>query len=389
MALVIIRGLCSSHRRSHTSGPSACSSCSSPRSASCSTAWGIDHNRAIGARDPFLDANRPDTATSFTNPVPSAPIGGVRAAGGPNRPGLTPMDPVLTPPARPDAHRPRRCRRLILLCSDPEVAYWTGPLDPRVSGDPRPKTWPPDGSPMASPNGWRGTDPTGRSSGAVASRGSTSTARPCSSSVGRCVTPAPATVMRRTGPGGARLGRGTPAGSADRSVHRSAQPCLAGSHGAARHAAGGHHPTCRTRRGPDGRAPRRRLRSVPTLSGERASRWPGPARLPKVTAGALGAALRPRQVRPGLRIDRPLTAATPAGTSSGSQPMTRQTCGSPPQFGHGGTRSDMTAARRARVAGSSSSGMTGAGAGSSRPRIGNLGPSTVKAPCDLSALTMP
>jgi hypothetical protein len=36
-------------------------------------AWGIDHNRAVGARDPFLDANRPDQATSFTNPVPPIP----------------------------------------------------------------------------------------------------------------------------------------------------------------------------------------------------------------------------------------------------------------------------------------------------------------------------
>ena len=38
-------------------------------------AWGIDRNRAVGARDPFLDANRPDQATSFTNPVPPLPTG--------------------------------------------------------------------------------------------------------------------------------------------------------------------------------------------------------------------------------------------------------------------------------------------------------------------------
>jgi len=33
-------------------------------------AWGIDRHRAVGARDPFLDANRPDTSSSFTNEVP-------------------------------------------------------------------------------------------------------------------------------------------------------------------------------------------------------------------------------------------------------------------------------------------------------------------------------
>ena len=36
-------------------------------------AWGIDRNRAVGARDPFLDANRPDFPTSFTNEVPPLP----------------------------------------------------------------------------------------------------------------------------------------------------------------------------------------------------------------------------------------------------------------------------------------------------------------------------
>ena len=36
-------------------------------------AWGIDRNRAVGARDPFLDANRPDFSTSFTDSVPPPP----------------------------------------------------------------------------------------------------------------------------------------------------------------------------------------------------------------------------------------------------------------------------------------------------------------------------
>jgi hypothetical protein len=36
-------------------------------------AWGIDRNRAIGARDPFLDANRPDISMSLTNMDPPRP----------------------------------------------------------------------------------------------------------------------------------------------------------------------------------------------------------------------------------------------------------------------------------------------------------------------------
>ena len=36
-------------------------------------AWRFDRGRALGARDPFLDANRPDHSTSFTNPVPPLP----------------------------------------------------------------------------------------------------------------------------------------------------------------------------------------------------------------------------------------------------------------------------------------------------------------------------
>jgi len=36
-------------------------------------AWRFDRGRALGARDPFLDANRADYSTSFTNPVPPLP----------------------------------------------------------------------------------------------------------------------------------------------------------------------------------------------------------------------------------------------------------------------------------------------------------------------------
>lgn len=40
--------------------------------------WGIDRNRRLGARDPFLDANRPDLASpmgdDFTREPPAAAI---------------------------------------------------------------------------------------------------------------------------------------------------------------------------------------------------------------------------------------------------------------------------------------------------------------------------
>ncbi len=36
-------------------------------------AWRFDRGRAVGARDPFLDANRPDFSSSFTNEVPPLP----------------------------------------------------------------------------------------------------------------------------------------------------------------------------------------------------------------------------------------------------------------------------------------------------------------------------
>ena len=36
-------------------------------------AWGIDRHRAVGARDPFLDANRPDIPMSVTNINPPRP----------------------------------------------------------------------------------------------------------------------------------------------------------------------------------------------------------------------------------------------------------------------------------------------------------------------------
>ena len=36
-------------------------------------AWRFDRGRVVGARDPFLDANRADFSSSFTNPVPPLP----------------------------------------------------------------------------------------------------------------------------------------------------------------------------------------------------------------------------------------------------------------------------------------------------------------------------
>jgi len=36
-------------------------------------AWGFDRGRALGARDPFLDANRPDYASPLTAEVPPLP----------------------------------------------------------------------------------------------------------------------------------------------------------------------------------------------------------------------------------------------------------------------------------------------------------------------------
>jgi hypothetical protein len=36
-------------------------------------AWGIDRHRAVGARDPYLDANRPDISMSLANMNPPRP----------------------------------------------------------------------------------------------------------------------------------------------------------------------------------------------------------------------------------------------------------------------------------------------------------------------------
>ena len=59
---------------------------------------------------------------------------------------------------------------------------------------------------------------------------------------------------------------------------------------------------------------------------------------------------------PVRRPDR-LRRSHAARTASASQPIARHICGSAPQFGQAMTRSDMIAARRARVAGSSSTGV--------------------------------
>ena len=36
-------------------------------------AWGIDRGRSVGARDPFLDTNRPDYSSPFTAMIPPLP----------------------------------------------------------------------------------------------------------------------------------------------------------------------------------------------------------------------------------------------------------------------------------------------------------------------------
>ena len=36
-------------------------------------AWAFDRLRGVGSRDPFLDVNRPDFSTSFTNMIPPLP----------------------------------------------------------------------------------------------------------------------------------------------------------------------------------------------------------------------------------------------------------------------------------------------------------------------------
>ena len=253
------------------------------------------------------------------------------------------MDPVLTPRLVLTPVGPDDVDDLILLFWRSEVAYWTGPWTREAV-----EVWAADMAARWKSDGvakWMARD----HDGSLVGRGGFTLFDLDGETVlelGWAVRDA------RTGNGYAtEIGRaalawaGTPAGPAGRGVHGGAQPCLAGSHGAARHAAGGHHPTCRTRRGPDGRAPRRRLRSVPTLS-RSGQPWPGPADC-QTTAGALGAASgRDSLVQVFGSIDR--CCGNTSGASSGSQPMTRQTCGSPPQFGQGGTRSDMTAARRAR-----------------------------------------
>ena len=36
-------------------------------------AWAFDRGRAVGARDPFLDENRPDTSSAFSAIIPPLP----------------------------------------------------------------------------------------------------------------------------------------------------------------------------------------------------------------------------------------------------------------------------------------------------------------------------
>ena len=160
---------------------------------------------------------------------------------------------------------------LILLYSDPEVAYWTGPWTRETV-----EVWAADMAARWATDGvakWIARD---RSDGSLVGRGGFTRIDLDGETVlelGWAVRDA------RTGHGYAtEIGQAALAwaaehqrGPAGRGVHRGAQPCLADGHGAARHAPGGHHPTGWTRRGPDGPARRRRLRSVPTLSRRRAA----------------------------------------------------------------------------------------------------------------------
>jgi Acetyltransferase (GNAT) domain len=145
---------------------------------------------------------------------------------------------------------------LVLLYDDPQVALWTGPWTrAAVVG------WAQDMAARWTADGvgkWMARD---RLDGSLVGRGGFTRFDLDGETVlelGWAVRDA------RTGRGYAtELGRAAlacrraPTGPAVRRVHRGAQPCLAGGYGAARDAAGWHHPTCGPPRGPDGRAPGR------------------------------------------------------------------------------------------------------------------------------------
>ena len=143
---------------------------------------------------------------------------------------------VLTPVGRDDVND------LLLLYSDPVVAYWTGPWTRAAV-----EAWAADMAARWTADGvgkWMARD---RSDGSLVGRGGFTRFDLDGETVlelGWAVRDA------RTGRGyatelgrAARLGRRAPARPAGGGVHRGAQPCLAGGHGAARDATCGHHPT--------------------------------------------------------------------------------------------------------------------------------------------------
>ena len=48
-------------------------------------AWRFDRGRKVGARTPYLDENRPDFSSSFTNEFPPLPTEAIETAQGPSR----------------------------------------------------------------------------------------------------------------------------------------------------------------------------------------------------------------------------------------------------------------------------------------------------------------
>jgi hypothetical protein len=173
---------------------------------------------------------------------------------------------VLTPRARSDAGRHPRCRRprAPVRTSAGRAVDWS--LDSHGRGG----VGRGHGCPMDSRRG-RHVDARDRSDRSLVGRGGFTRFDLDGETVlelswGGARRPHRSRLCDGVRPGSTRLGRRAPTGPAGRRVYRGAQPCLAGGHGAARDAAGWHHPTCRPPRGPDGRAPRRPFRPVPTLN---------------------------------------------------------------------------------------------------------------------------
>jgi RimJ/RimL family protein N-acetyltransferase len=159
------------------------------------------------------------------------------------RPAEAPTDPVLTPRLVLTPVGPDDVNDLLLLYSDPVVAYWSGPWTRAAV-----EAWAADMAARWTADGvgkWMARD---RSDGALVGRGGFTRFDLDGETVlelGWAVRDARTgpRLWDRAWPGGARLGPRAPARPAGGGVHRGAQPCLAVGHGAARDATGGHHPT--------------------------------------------------------------------------------------------------------------------------------------------------